>query len=1342
MTKEEYFKIKRTHTVKKGCILLTLITLLAISFHTVSKPVQDVMAAAVTHGVAINNEIPSETGTKGTESNPFVILEIVPYEGYAEIGYLIDGCEPVNMDKLRYSGMMTTVTATNASTANWGVRYQFADETGIPTDWTSVNEEKTLYGYYERVAENTGYFIQEKNQETGLITYKKVGANKGNLKWKTVFEMTQDDVQSNRLLNTIGDRVYTTRKDTACKKGYAYTYKNYNYFLDKVLNISATDRANYHIVVKTITPNELNSQLGWINRADLISISPKPHIGGLPAVWEQYNKAGKSAVSSPPTSFYGNDLSWEAVMKIFKKVNVEKDYAAIIIDCVVYTEPPNETKREVIPCQLDYNGKMTNNNLGGKENGNSNNVYKLAFMMKTMDPHAFYNLFLNDYNGTITPLVQNGLFTAQKTDNEKRYWSQSTFMPTQKDGTGAWNKHWDSEASWETYKLNSNLSGNVSVIGRVFTYNSDCTMTQHFVNNTISVSANKFTEELSSYILSNGGENDPATAVQYILGVQNNENIINKENLTILDLEPCKDFTITAHTIRMMIPYYSGTIKIVPMTSSEFIGTIEDLNSKYDMIYLGMNCGGFNTATKYIAGANMIVPDYNDNLLDGKIYLHVGDSISATLGNSGSNLNSNLNVNWINGANSIIRLPGNDITALKAEALNNYLAAGYPILTDTKLYQTGSTLTNALVDSNSIIYQFIAKGKTSAAKDSLIDSADTYVNKKVLDKIKNEKPQLILSEEPKEYIGTETGGIISDTNYINSTNLKNRKLNFIYTIKGIDTTRYNVYLYIDGNADGRFADSEINMSQSNVMANVSNTLIKPLASDYFGVIPWKLKIVDVNNEFVCDEVKGYSAVMRSDAQKEEIKVLQINPDSTTLNLQKNVADRKLFYTYTRDLNDYKVTFKTITISEFEKMYEGKPFLSSTDARKESTDQLLKDYNMLILGFGDSYANISNSNGALDNIKYFIENYRSVLFTHDTTSPYNMSYNPSPAGYNFNLNFRGILGMDRFGVRKIDKDSYPDKDWYTDSKGKSIIDNTIYPGQIHGYTYFTAAKKANVDQKLAYKNILSGPNGSRGGTFTTNTVTRLNDGQLTEYPYKIDETFTVAATHSQWNQLNLNDPEIVVWYCLGEQQESAYADRYKVYNASPKDASNNYYIYNKGNITYSGVGHSSTNNNLEPMETKLFVNTMIAAYKNSLRNPTIEVTNQDAFTTGKGQYAFYLNSDVNEDTTYVAGDKITIEFIPWDYNFLSQNLGVTATLPDGTPLDIYNEAGVKVTTSFVNKDGKNMINLLNGNTYTVQYDKSLFNSEQKRQIIFTIENEKGLEGASNVQFYKKVLFDLD
>jgi hypothetical protein len=81
--------------------------------------------------------------------------------------------------------------------------------------------------------------------------------------------------------------------------------------------------------------------------------------------------------------------------------------------------------------------------------------------------------------------------------------------------------------------------------------------------------------------------------------------------------------------------------------------------------------------------------------------------------------------------------------------------------------------------------------------------------------------------------------------------------------------------------------------------------------------------------------------------------------------------------------------------------------------------------------------------------------------------------------------------------------------------------------------------------------------------SSGTVTQANFGQIIGYPYTLKKEIKVSTTHTQYYQLNLEDDDIVVWYTM-KSDKLAY-----------NDVRNNYYIYNKGNITFSGVGHDST-----------------------------------------------------------------------------------------------------------------------------------------------------------------------
>lgn len=101
-----------------------------------------------------------------------------------------------------------------------------------------------------------------------------------------------------------------------------------------------------------------------------------------------------------------------------------------------------------------------------------------------------------------------------------------------------------------------------------------------------------------------------------------------KSSIRVLDLEPCYDFddentVLTPQKVFEMTgmtgKYEESVTKIniTQMSSAEFIGKIEDLNEKYDMIYLGARVSKMNTENG--------VTVYNDPQMKGLIYSHVGD---------------------------------------------------------------------------------------------------------------------------------------------------------------------------------------------------------------------------------------------------------------------------------------------------------------------------------------------------------------------------------------------------------------------------------------------------------------------------------------------------------------------------------------------------------------------------------------------------------------------------------------------------------------------------------------------------------------------------------------------
>lgn len=317
---------------------------------------------------------------------------------------------------------------------------------------------------------------------------------------------------------------------------------------------------------------------------------------------------------------------------------------------------------------------------------------------------------------------------------------------------------------------------------------------------------------------------------------------------------------------------------------------------------------------------------------------------------------------------------------------------------------------------------------------------------------------------------------------------------------------------------------------------------------------------------------------------------------------------------------------------------------------------LYQYDMVIVGFHDSIPSIP-SQAAIDALLRYADTGKSMLFTHDTT--YNSNFDSVPPdmfssdalGQPFSMSIRELCAMDRFGVSV---------DWYsTDENGVKHSNVAVSPIRNTG----GAAAVAYNESSGAYQWNASHPGGnSRDVAFAPGTnqtmmaahtqgttwvytgtnsatvmfdwsshgfdplrcghnmnrdtanpdktceVSRVNSGIITQYPYDIPEEIRVASTHGQYYQLDLDTDwdgdgrgDVVCWYAIKSLDDGDWND---IYDFSPNDVRNNYYIYNKGNITYSGVGHDTDHITLD--EKKLFINTFVAAYNAGIRNPSVRI----------------------------------------------------------------------------------------------------------------------------------------
>lgn len=144
-------------------------------------------------------------------------------------------------------------------------------------------------------------------------------------------------------------------------------------------------------------------------------------------------------------------------------------------------------------------------------------------------------------------------------------------------------------------------------------------------------------------------------------------------------------------------------------------------------------------------------------------------------------------------------------------------------------------------------------------------------------------------------------------------------------------------------------------------------------------------------------------------------------------------------------------------------------------------------------------------------------------------------------------------------------------------------------------YVDIEYEIDVDEIVRYYNQWNGT------SLDVNTVSVVTSNYSGLCAY--GEEFTTSKTEGIVLQGGTTIPgdETVVWYNLSGGANGIFAAR-------QGDSANNYYLYTKGNVTYTGLGHSGTMTN---DEIKLFVNTMISSYRSQSAEPYLQVLNEDA-----------------------------------------------------------------------------------------------------------------------------------
>ena len=503
--------------------------------------------------------------------------------------------------------------------------------------------------------------------------------------------------------------------------------------------------------------------------------------------------------------------------------------------------------------------------------------------------------------------------------------------------------------------------------------------------------------------------------------------------------------------------------------------------------------------------------------------------------------------------------------------------------------------------------------------------------------------------------------------------------------------KYIYKVYIDKSGVGKFEDVDtVELSPEYELIKDNDGYVTGVhiygnwPENIEGFIPWKVEAVDVNNAGLKYTYIGNSAFRRKEAKDVYVLWIKAQEDKCTLDFCNTVKN------YSGDFsNDYRIHLITMYLADFNAYYgkdvncdefrDNKDLLFTSETSKlkvksvwnyaktksayaknnynmgsngnSKEDELdtkklneLSDnteLDMIVCGFCDSYSQLDiNDIAALKNIEYFVNSGHSLLYSHDNSSFNSTIHRYSKNGYisqggtdwaRYETYFlKTLVGQDRYGITASESDlpeEYVNARKYLDT---SKIEQADLRGMTETWTFISNGwggdKKGN---KLYVKDIGSSEYVNINTYATTTKILQMNKGQITAYPFVLPDSskFSVATTHTQYSELNLEDSEVTVWYALDSQQNTK-----NIYYYTKGDGCNNYYIYSKGNVTYTGAGHSRISG---IDEQKLFVNTLVASIKTGNYAPVVKVNNAISITTTEKIINYY--KDNGATVTFTVSD---------------------------------------------------------------------------------------------------------
>lgn len=191
----------------------------------------------------------------------------------------------------------------------------------------------------------------------------------------------------------------------------------------------------------------------------------------------------------------------------------------------------------------------------------------------------------------------------------------------------------------------------------------------------------------------------------------------------------------------------------------------------------------------------------------------------------------------------------------------------------------------------------------------------------------------------------------------------------------------------------------------------------------------------------------------------------------------------------------------------------------------------------------------------------------------------------------------IFGFqDSYGGASISNEAFNEVKRFTDTKqGLMLTHDTIFrPNQSDNMELEWEKKFKELAGQKNFTNM------GYGAPRTSTKAIKQNAGVMTMYPFTLNDEINIDTTHNQYFGLDLEQPDLIPWYNI----KDIWADTENARTFG--DARNHYYMYTKGNITYSGAGHTFSGEAFtNDSEKMLFSNTMYRAFIGANHKPLIK-----------------------------------------------------------------------------------------------------------------------------------------